>query len=211
MNPKTLALFICASMVFSSPAQAAVIVDGFTLDEGTFGEGNVLSDESQEGNTLNATVNTDGSAVSFFSAGELTITGGGAAIISPLSGLIEALEITFAKGWDNITFNFAGDPGMFDLVVNGGSIFEGGLGNNCTICTIANGSNQFTLSGSGITNLAFTFDTGITSARQFRVGGVSNVPPVPEPGTWMLMILGLGAVGFAMRRRQNTAVRVQFA
>lgn len=34
---------------------------------------------------------------------------------------------------------------------------------------------------------------------------------VPEPGTWMLMILGLGAVGFAMRRRQQTSVRLQFA
>lgn len=34
---------------------------------------------------------------------------------------------------------------------------------------------------------------------------------VPEPGTWMLMILGLGAVGFAMRRRQTSAVRFQFA
>ena len=34
---------------------------------------------------------------------------------------------------------------------------------------------------------------------------------VPEPGTWMLMILGLGAVGFAMRRRRQAAVRFQFA
>jgi hypothetical protein len=38
-----------------------------------------------------------------------------------------------------------------------------------------------------------------------------SAPAIPEPGTWMLMILGLGAVGFAMRRRQNTSVRLQFA
>lgn len=37
------------------------------------------------------------------------------------------------------------------------------------------------------------------------------ITAVPEPGTWMLMILGLGAVGFSMRRRQNAAVRYQFA
>jgi hypothetical protein len=34
---------------------------------------------------------------------------------------------------------------------------------------------------------------------------------VPEPGTWMLMILGLGAVGFAMRRRPKVAVRYNIA
>jgi len=39
----------------------------------------------------------------------------------------------------------------------------------------------------------------------------SLLSAVPEPGTWMLMILGLGAVGFAMRRRQTSAVRFQFA
>jgi hypothetical protein len=34
---------------------------------------------------------------------------------------------------------------------------------------------------------------------------------VPEPGTWLLMILGLGAVGFAMRRRQKVGTGFQFA
>lgn len=37
------------------------------------------------------------------------------------------------------------------------------------------------------------------------------VTAVPEPGTWMLMILGLGAVGFSMRRRQKVTARLQFA
>jgi PEP-CTERM motif len=34
---------------------------------------------------------------------------------------------------------------------------------------------------------------------------------VPEPGTWMLMLLGFGAIGFAMRSRAKTQVRFQFA
>ena len=30
-----------------------------------------------------------------------------------------------------------------------------------------------------------------------------NFTPVPEPGTWAMMLLGFGAVGFAMRRKQR--------
>ena len=34
---------------------------------------------------------------------------------------------------------------------------------------------------------------------------------VPETATWGMMILGMGAVGFAMRRRQRVATRVSYA
>lgn len=34
---------------------------------------------------------------------------------------------------------------------------------------------------------------------------------VPEPATWAMMILGMGAVGFAMRRRHKVATTVRFA
>jgi len=51
--------------------------------------------------------------------------------------------------------------------------------------------------GSQFTNYAFLIRDG-------RVGGA-----VPEPGTWMLLLLGFGAIGFGMRNRkahQNVAV-----
>lgn len=69
------------------------------------------------------------------------------------------------------------------------------------------------------TKVSFTAQTaGIYSinATVQNVGNSSNpsyllldAPAVPEPGAWMLMLLGLGAVGFSMRRRTN--VRVNFA
>jgi hypothetical protein len=34
---------------------------------------------------------------------------------------------------------------------------------------------------------------------------------VPEPATWSMMILGLGATGFAMRRKARSTLRVAFA
>jgi hypothetical protein len=39
--------------------------------------------------------------------------------------------------------------------------------------------------------------------------GVTGV--VPEPTTWLTMILGMGAIGFAMRRRQKVTTRETFA
>lgn len=46
-------------------------------------------------------------------------------------------------------------------------------------------------------NLMCSVDAG---AREFSVLQVSP-PPVPEPMTWMLMLLGFGAIGGAMRHR----------
>lgn len=39
----------------------------------------------------------------------------------------------------------------------------------------------------------------------FRITADPLSSPVPEPGTWLMLILGFGAVGLAFRRRLNTA------
>jgi len=51
------------------------------------------------------------------------------------------------------------------------------------------------------------------SIGQFRVGGISTAAePVPEPGTWALLLVGFGALGFAMRRRKTKpSLRVRYA
>jgi hypothetical protein len=49
--------------------------------------------------------------------------------------------------------------------------------------------------------------TGIAS----YTGDFTLSAGVPEPATWGLMILGFGAVGGAMRRRQSVAAKVRFA
>lgn len=68
------------------------------------------------------------------------------------------------------------------------------------------GQGALTLTPTGALQLSLT-------GRTVAAGSVAtaNVSAVPEPGTWMLMILGLGAVGFAMRRRQTVSTRLQFA
>jgi hypothetical protein len=46
------------------------------------------------------------------------------------------------------------------------------------------------------------FITGLTFADAGAFNGFENALDVPEPATWAVMILGMGAVGAALRRRQ---------
>jgi len=191
-----------ALAAYSVPSQAAVVVGGFSLDTGSFGTGlGVHSNGTQSGPSIGGAVNTDGSAVTFSTtSGNLSITGSGEATVEGDPGM-ENLLVTFAKGWDDVTFNFEKleSNAAFTLLVNGTALYNAG---NCVICTIGNGANKFTISGTGITTLLFNFNPAIADAKQFRVEGVSTVA-VPEPTTWAMLIAGLGVVGASMRRRKT--------
>lgn len=82
---------------------------------------------------------------------------------------------------------------------------------------IDNGENKFGIFGApdgegflSITINANPQGTGYLDLRQVKLGGLTPVSPVPEPATWAMMILGLGFIGAALRRRQKTAVRFAF-
>lgn len=195
---------LAAAFIAVSPAQAAVVIDGFTLDTGTFGaQTGVHSLEGQTGTTVTGYVNQDDSSVWFSTTSgllELSVNGQGQASINGDPSL-ENLTVLFEKAWDKVTFNFSrGDT--FSLKVNDSTDFG-----FCSICSLAQGSGQFTLFGDGITKLEFSFDPSITAATQFRVA-VPTQAPIPEPATWAMMIVGLGFAGGLIRRR---ATRVQFA
>lgn len=185
---------------------ASVLVDGYTLDETSFGTGlGVHSDSTQSGSTISGNVNQDGSDVTFSTTnGNLSITGSGEATVYGDPGL-ENLLVSFQKSWNKITFNFAqlDAPSQFTLLVNGTALFSAtpNIGDlACTFCLINQGQNKFTVSGQGINSLAFNFDPAVENAKQFRVEGVSAVP---EPTTWALMIMGFGAVGSMVRHSRR--------
>jgi hypothetical protein len=196
----------------SASALQTVTVNGYTLDDTSFGAqfGVHFDNASNDVLTADATVNQDGSTVTFSSTDTFDTDTGGEAVISDGSGAnadpFNNLNVSFEHSWNAVTFSFdGGAPSLMTLSVNGGAaIFVGG--GNCTFCTINNGETKFTITGSAtpISTLAFTFDPDVGSGRQFRVMGVSG--PIPEPGSWAMMIMGFGGIGAMLRRRRDLAL-----
>lgn len=69
--------------------------------------------------------------------------------------------------------------------------------------TWINFSTSFTALNSGPQTLAFQFNGGGVTAADFGIDRVYVTAAVPEPGTWAMMLLGFGAIGFSMRRRRQ--------
>ena len=82
--------------------------------------------------------------------------------------------------------------GAFDLGGSGSNFFTAVAINNQLI-------TQFTIQALG--------NTVIEDVAQIRLGGVSAIP---EPATWLMMILGFGMVGAGLRtmRRKEELVRL---
>jgi len=77
-------------------------------------------------------------------------------------------------------------------------VFFSSFGTPGTVSLASGTYSFFTFNVSGV-NTPVTFD-------QF------NVAAVPEPATWAMMLIGIGGVGFAMRRqRKNVKTTVAFA
>ena len=73
------------------------------------------------------------------------------------------------------------------------------------------GSTVDSFLGLGPTATSLTISLNSTGTSAFSAAATLAVPPapipsVPEPATWGMIVLGFGAMGAAMRRRQRTSV-----
>ena len=108
--------------------------------------------------------------------------------------------------------------------VNVDVCFKNGQGNNCA----GGGNLGFAIGDTASGQFRLGFAAGTTSivlnntvVRYQGINGPSvsggsaiGVPingAVPEPSTWAMMLLGFGAIGFAMRRPRQNNVRIRFA
>ena len=89
---------------------------------------------------------------------------------------------------------FGTDARFFDVVVPKGS----------TLKLVVNSAT-----GTGASSLANYFVTAYSDSEYNE--NFLSAPAVPEPASWAMMILGMGAIGFAMRRRQKVNTAIHFA
>ena len=151
------------------------------------------------------------STTSLFGAPPQTLVGTFTTSDTPVQRFGEtAFEITGISG----TLNGNAITGLFVIPNNPYYYFTTGG-------TFLDGSGVRFNAG-GFTNVAF-FQPSVGPADQYRInggGGISTLGnatsalvggAVPEPGTWLTLILGFGALGFAMRRAKQVRHSVAYA
>jgi hypothetical protein len=181
-----------------SASAATFVVDAMAHSSNS-GAGTGLS----TGLTFNA-----GDAITISSSLDDLWSAGGGPRWSNANGLVAS---TFATGTDEsgaaAGTQIGQDFGL--LTINGFSAAYGSL-----VGRFADGTYQLfganfvgAAAGTGALNLFYwdTFSGDNTGSISFDVAGSA----VPEPSTWGMMIVGLGAAGFLLRRRRS--VKVSFA
>lgn len=132
----------------------------------------------------------------------LSVLGGGTVDIALPGG-----TTAFAFDWGSLdTYNtlrvFLGGGGFLDFIP-GGNIPSPGNGNQFLPNT--NGLFQlFGDPGETFTSLQLT-----SNSNSFEIDNLA-VAPVPEPATWLMLILGFGLVGGVLRRREHETARIRY-
>jgi hypothetical protein len=83
----------------------------------------------------------------------------------------------------------------------GGNFWMNNVHNDPTLIADANAMLAQAVSNAGITGSNLQLFVARNSVRQDMLFWTTSA--VPEPATWAMMLLGFGAIGFQMRRRQS--------
>lgn len=195
---------LAATALFATPAAAADIVGGSTSV------------------TLTAapTLTAAGVSVAPTGSASVSLSGGLPVVTFPITGgstnpatntaLIfhNGSGLSFSNGLGatlNIG-NFVIDTSA--LTISGFASANGGAASNLTLFNLGSGNTLLLSSGAAS---AFNSVFGLNLAAGTQIGTASVNPitataAVPEPGTWMLMLFGFGAAGYAIRRQRRTGL-----
>jgi hypothetical protein len=177
---------------FDSPGTTPTTINGGIVGPGT---------------TVNAYAQPLGSTGQYFSAGPSTSTPG--TVLLGSVGTLYSLSFIWGSidAYNTLTFtDAAGNPLVGSQYTYTGSQIA------ALIPAFAQG-NQTANDQNPIVTFLFTgLDQTLVGGFQmsstqnaFEIDNIA-VNAVPEPGTWAMMLLGFGAIGFAIRRRKSSAL-----
>lgn len=196
----------------ATPAMAAATLQQCTSGASCVsGTTNVNLGAFDDSLLVTGTVGIGGPTVNFTSTNGLLDTNTGAATIFRSDGnALTQLTFTLLTG----SFTAA----EFDLLSGTDSTIDitlTAVGGGTSTFSVINptGSNIFNIiAGAGESYTTASFSTtggGFSTFKQLRlVLGQPTTPPVPEPATWAMMLLGFGGIGMAMRRSRKSNGRL---
>ena len=191
------AVALATSLAVASPAAAAQFFVGAGPVQPS---SNVLFNGATTGDPLFGTLNNSPGLVTFTSTSDVDLTAqasGQARITGATDGNLQQLTFSSADG-----FAFSAVEFNLNALANGTAnlIFEGADGISTMQQIFSAGSNFFAATGS-FTSVSISSDVQLGDVRQVRITAGPLTGAVPEPGTWAMMLLGFGAVGYSMRRK----------
>lgn len=196
-----------------APAHATVTFGDQTVNNGTVLE-NVLIGNNQSGTTVTGTTNQTGATVVFTSATDTMLTSAsGQAVITAADTILNSVSFALAGGMTFTNFEFDLQDALAAQTVTVTAITN--LGTYIHPYSFSsNGANWVGAASAGeyFTSVTWNGPAGFDNMKQLRLGGVAAA--VPEAGTWAMMLLGLGGIGWVLRRKrleQTTTARIKFA
>ena len=213
---KSLAL---AAAVITMPANAATIIAGNNglLDQ-IHSAGTQAASTTVFGKTQNS---NDG--ITFTSTSTLDINGSGYA-------QIDDADLNDGEVFDNFNLFLSTNPNGFTAVefsIQYAAQVLKDLGDGKLTVTMEflDGTTQsfapITFSGPGLQDYQINASGSevfkalrLTSNVQFdmiKQNDITIAAAVPEPATWMMMLIGMAGVGFSMRRKDKQTLRVRFS
>jgi hypothetical protein len=193
-------LAAASALAFASTANAAIITPGAPPPAVFVVSGNPLTGTSPVTATIGNTPQVGGTTavpVNFSDSFLFTIGPVGGSLIGTGSGGITTTT--------SLQFSTT-DLDLTSVIVNGTALTisrtAGGL-------IETSGTSNVNIFSGQLNNITVT---GVSRGLGSYGGNLTFIPgAVPEPGTWAMMLIGFGAIGFSMRRRRRVTASLRTA
>lgn len=208
-RPLMTSVICLAAMTMAASAQASIVI--FDTPGAIQPDENVLLHKGETGLTVTGETNNSHTSVTFQGLEDLTLPASGQARIEAVDGGMTWLSFYLTDpllGFKSVEFNInSSADGFANLTFYDqfGAAFSG----SSPYAIDGNGENFFSasaLDSQWITRVLIETDVefavDMEDVRQVRLGGIGVIP---EPETWLMMVVGFGLVGLQLRRRKALA------